>query len=36
MKYLESSEIGASVSTADTVPEQKVLELRGVAVDIDA
>ena len=36
LKYLAGSEIGAGVFTADTVPEQKVQELRGVAVDIDA
>jgi UDPglucose--hexose-1-phosphate uridylyltransferase len=36
LKYLAGSEIGAGVFTADTVPEQKVEELRAVAVDIDA
>ena len=36
LKYLAGSEIGAGVFTADTVPEQKVEELRGVVVDIDA
>lgn len=35
LKYLAGSEIGAGVFTADTVPEQKVEELRAVAVDID-
>jgi UDPglucose--hexose-1-phosphate uridylyltransferase len=36
LKYLAGSEIGAGVFTADTLPEQKAQELRGVAVDIDA
>ena len=36
LKYLAGSEIGAGVFTADTVPEQKVEELRAVAVDVDA
>ncbi len=36
LKYLAGSEIGAGVFTADTLPEQKVLELQAVAVDIDA
>jgi len=36
LKYLAGSEIGAGVFTADTVPEDKVKELQGVAVDIDA
>jgi UDPglucose--hexose-1-phosphate uridylyltransferase len=35
LKYLAGSEIGAGVFTADTLPEQKVEELRAVAVDID-
>ena len=36
LKYLAGSEIGAGVFTADTVPEQKVTELQGVKVDVDA
>ncbi len=36
LKYLAGSEIGAGVFTADTLPEQKVEELRAVTVDIDA
>jgi UDPglucose--hexose-1-phosphate uridylyltransferase len=36
LKYLAGSEIGAGVFTADTLPEQKVEELRAVAVDVDA
>ena len=36
LKYLAGSEIGAGVFTADTQPEQKVEELKAVAVDIDA
>ena len=36
LKYLAGSEIGAGVFTADTLPEQKVEELKAVAVDIDA
>jgi UDPglucose--hexose-1-phosphate uridylyltransferase len=36
LKYLAGSEIGAGVFTADTLPEQKVEELRGVQVDVDA
>jgi UDPglucose--hexose-1-phosphate uridylyltransferase len=36
LKYLAGSEIGAGVFTADTLPEQKVLELQAVAVDLDA
>lgn len=36
LKYLAGSEIGAGVFTADTLPEQKVLELQAVTVDIDA
>ena len=36
LKYLAGSEIGAGVFTADTLPEQKVDELRAVAVDVDA
>jgi UDPglucose--hexose-1-phosphate uridylyltransferase len=35
LKYLAGSEIGAGVFTADTVPEEKVKELQGVAVDVD-
>ena len=34
LKYLAGSEIGAGVFTADTLPEQKVEELRAVAVDL--
>ncbi len=30
LKYLAGSEIGAGVFTADTVPEQKIAELRQV------
>jgi UDPglucose--hexose-1-phosphate uridylyltransferase len=36
LKYLAGSEIGAGVFTADTVPEDKVAELRAVTVDVDA
>ncbi len=36
LKYLAGSEIGAGVFTADTVPEEKVLELQAVQVDVDA
>lgn len=36
LKYLAGSEIGAGVFTADTLPEQKVKELKAVPVDIDA
>ena len=36
LKYLAGSEIGAGVFTADTLPEQKVEELKAVSVDIDA
>ena len=36
LKYLAGSEIGAGVFTADTLPEQKVEELRAVHVDVDA
>ena len=36
LKYLAGSEIGAGVFTADTLPEQKVEELKAVIVDIDA
>jgi UDPglucose--hexose-1-phosphate uridylyltransferase len=36
LKYLAGSEIGAGVFTADTVPEDKVRELQGVLVDVDA
>jgi UDPglucose--hexose-1-phosphate uridylyltransferase len=36
LKYLAGSEIGAGVFTADTVPEEKVKELRAVQVNVDA
>ena len=36
LKYLAGSEIGAGVFTADTLPEQKVEELKSVTIDIDA
>ena len=36
LKFLAGSEIGAGVFTADTVPEEKVLELQAVEVDVDA
>jgi UDPglucose--hexose-1-phosphate uridylyltransferase len=36
LKYLAGSEIGAGVFTADTLPEQKVLELQAITVDVDA
>jgi UDPglucose--hexose-1-phosphate uridylyltransferase len=36
LKYLAGSEIGAGVFTADTLPEQKVEELKAIAVDVDA
>lgn len=36
LKFLAGSETGAGVFTADTLPEQKVEELRAVAVDVDA
>jgi UDPglucose--hexose-1-phosphate uridylyltransferase len=36
LKYLAGSEIGAGVFTADTLQEQKIDELRRVAVDADA
>ena len=36
LKYLAGSEIGAGVFTADTVPEEKVAELRAIAVDANA
>jgi UDPglucose--hexose-1-phosphate uridylyltransferase len=36
LKYLAGSEVGAGMFTADTLPEQKVLELQAVDVDIDA
>lgn len=36
LKYLAGSEIGAGAFTADTLPEQKVEELKAVKVDIDA
>jgi UDPglucose--hexose-1-phosphate uridylyltransferase len=36
LKYLAGSEIGAGVFTADTLPEQKVQELKSITVDIDA
>jgi UDPglucose--hexose-1-phosphate uridylyltransferase len=35
LKYLAGSEIGAGVFTADTLPEQKVEELKAVQVRID-
>src|SRR5436309_3220678 len=35
LKYLAGSEIGAGVFTADTLPEEKVQELRAVEVDLD-
>ena len=35
LKYLAGSELGAGVFTADTLPEQKVEELKRVVVDID-
>jgi UDPglucose--hexose-1-phosphate uridylyltransferase len=35
LKYLAGSEIGAGVFTADTLPEQKVEELKAVLVDVD-
>lgn len=36
LKYLAGSEIGAGVFTADTLPEQKVEELKAVRVDVHA
>ena len=36
LKYLAGSELGAGVFTADTLPEDTVKELQGVAVDVDA
>jgi UDPglucose--hexose-1-phosphate uridylyltransferase len=36
LKYLAGSEVGAGVFTADTLPEQKVEELRAVHVSVDA
>ena len=36
LKYLAGSEIGAGVFTADTVPEDRVAELRAIVVDADA
>jgi UDPglucose--hexose-1-phosphate uridylyltransferase len=35
LKYLAGSEIGAGVFTADTLPEEKVEELRAIPVDLD-
>ena len=35
LKYLAGSEIGAGVFTADTLPEDKVQELRAVPVSFD-
>jgi UDPglucose--hexose-1-phosphate uridylyltransferase len=35
LKYLAGSELGAGVFTADTLPEDKVAELRGVEVSIE-
>lgn len=35
LKYLAGSEIGAGVFTADTLPEEKVAELRAVEVSLD-
>jgi len=35
LKYLAGSEIGAGVFTADTLPEQKAVELQAVAVVVD-
>ncbi|CAN5759745.1 galactose-1-phosphate uridylyltransferase [soil metagenome] len=35
LKYLAGSEIGAGVFTADTLPEEKVLELQAVQVTLD-
>lgn len=34
LKYLAGSEIGAGVFTADTLPEQKVEELKAIEVDV--
>ncbi len=34
LKYLAGSEIGAGVFTADTLPEDKVEELRAVEVSL--
>ena len=36
LKYLAGSEIGAGVFTADTLPEQKVEELKAVDIDVHA
>ena len=36
LKYLAGSEIGAGFFTADSVPEEKVVELQAVQVDVDA
>jgi UDPglucose--hexose-1-phosphate uridylyltransferase len=35
LKYLAGSEIGAGVFTADTLPEEKVQELRTVEVSLE-
>jgi UDPglucose--hexose-1-phosphate uridylyltransferase len=35
LKYLAGSELGAGVFTADTLPEQKAAELRGIEVSLD-
>lgn len=35
LKYLAGSELGAGLFTADTLPEEKAAELRGVEVEID-
>jgi UDPglucose--hexose-1-phosphate uridylyltransferase len=34
LKYLAGSELGAGVFTADTLPEEKAAELRGVDVPV--
>ena len=35
LKFLAGSELGAGVFTADTLPEEKAAELRGVDVSSD-
>jgi UDPglucose--hexose-1-phosphate uridylyltransferase len=35
LKYLAGSELGAGMFTADTLPEEKVQELRGVEVSFE-
>ncbi len=35
LKYLAGSEMGAGVFTADTLPEEKAAELRGVQVTLE-